>query len=126
VSGTWVPTHACDAVQERPLPFEHGGLRILVAVIDGQPRAVDDACLHRGASLSGGVCRDGIITCPSHWWRYDLRDGALQGSPGAHLTTFACRVVDGVVEVLLPPPAPQQSLREILLAHAHETRPAHA
>jgi len=87
-------------------------------MVDDQPRAVEDACLHKGASLEGGTCRDGVITCPSHWWRYDLRDGALQGTPSEHLATFACRIVGGVVEVDLPEPVATPSLREQLLAHA--------
>lgn len=126
MSGSWVATHALDDVRERPMPFSHGSLRVLVALVDGEPRAVEDACLHRGAALSGGICRDGIITCPSHWWRYDLRDGALQGSPGRRLPTFECRVSGDTIEVLLPDETREPSLREILLAHARETRPQHA
>ena len=107
-----------DAVSDAPRRFDHAGLGVLVALVDGQPRAVSADCLHKGASLEGGVCRDGIITCPSHWWRYDLRDGSLQGTPGAALTVYPARVRDGVIEVALPGSMPPRSLRETLLAHA--------
>lgn len=114
----WTATFAVADVAEAPRRFEHGALGILVAMVDGRPRAVSADCLHRGASLEGGVCRDGVITCPSHWWRYDLRDGSLQGTPGASLTVYPARVMDGTIEVELPEPVAHLSLREALLAHA--------
>ena len=117
-STAWTPTFTEAEVSVEPRRFDHGGLGVLVALVDGQPRAVSADCLHKGASLEGGVCRDGIITCPSHWWRYDLRDGALQGTPGAALTVYPARVSDGVIEVDLPEPTRPRSLRETLLAHA--------
>lgn len=115
---TWVATFPLADVTAAPRRFDHGSLGILVTVVDDLPRAVSADCLHKGASLEGGVCRDGVITCPSHWWRYDLRDGALQGTPGAALTVYPARLKDGVVEVELPASPPSRSLRETLLAHA--------
>ena len=114
----WTPTFTLAEVSVEPRRFDHGALGVLVALVDGQPRAVSADCLHKGASLEGGVCRDGIITCPSHWWRYDLRNGALQGTPGAALTVYPARVSEGVIEVDLPEPTRLPSLREALLAHA--------
>ncbi len=122
----WTPTYAVEEVVDAPRRFDHGELGVLVAMVDGLPRAVAAECLHKGASLEGGVCRDGIITCPSHWWRYDLRDGSLQGTPGAALTVYAARVSDDVVEVALPESPRPRSLRETLLAHARGEDVAHA
>ena len=117
-AAAWTPTFTVEDLGEAPRRFDHGGLGILVAIVDGTPCAVSADCLHKGASLEGGVCRDGIITCPSHWWRYDLRDGSLQGTPGAALTVYPARVNDGMIEVALPESMPSRSLRETLLAHA--------
>ena len=114
----WIPTYPVASVIEMPRRFDHGAMGVLVAVVDGRPRAVSAECLHKGASLEGGVCRDGVITCPSHWWRYDLRDGSLQGTPGASLTVYPARVTDDIIEVALPESTPTRSLRETLLAHA--------
>lgn len=114
---SWTPTFPVESLTA-PRRFDHGSIGVLVAMVDGDPRAVSAACLHKGASLEGGVCRDGIITCPSHWWRYDLRDGALQGTSGVALTVYPARVVGGVVEVSLPEARQERSLRETLLAHA--------
>ncbi len=113
----WRPTFPVESLAN-PRRFDHGSIGVLVAMVDGDPRAVSAACLHKGASLEGGVCRDGIITCPSHWWRYDLRDGSLQGTPGSGLTVYPARVREGVVEVSLPEARQARSLRETLLAHA--------
>lgn len=94
------------------------GRTVMVTVVDGTPYAVDDACLHKAGSLSGGVMRGATVTCPLHWWRYDVRDGRLQGGTTA-LGTYDCRVTDdGWVVVDLPPAPPSLSLRETLLAHA--------
>lgn len=114
---SWTPTFPVESLTA-PRRFDHGSIGVLVAMVDGDPRAVSAACLHKGASLEGGVYREGIITCPSHWWRYDLRDGALQGTSGVALTVYPARVVGGVVEVSLPEARQERSLRETLLAHA--------
>jgi len=118
VSASWVRTFAVADVSHAPRRFEYGTLGVLVALVDGEPRAVADACLHKGVSLAAGVCREGVITCPSHWWRYDLRDGSLQGTPGAALEVYPARVNEGIIEVELPEAAPAMSMREMLLAHA--------
>ncbi len=38
---------------------------------DGEMKAVEDKCPHRGASLSKGVRKDGCIECPYHGWKFD-------------------------------------------------------
>jgi phenylpropionate dioxygenase-like ring-hydroxylating dioxygenase large terminal subunit len=38
----------------------------------GRPAVLSDTCVHRGASLAGGKCKDdGTVQCPYHGWRYD-------------------------------------------------------
>lgn len=115
---SWVDAGAVDDLAQSPRAMSARGRHVLVAVVDGEPCAVDNACLHRGASLEGGICRDGAITCPSHWWRYDLRTGALLGQAGVGLATYPCRVSGERVEVLLSPAPPTMGIREMLLAHA--------
>ena len=122
----WTPTFGVEEVTDAPQRFDAGGQGVLVALVDGQPRAMSDSCLHKGVSLVGGVCRDGVITCPSHWWRYDLRDGSLQGTPGAGLAVYPARVSNGIIEVQLPEAAAAMSMREMLLAHARGEAPADA
>lgn len=49
---------------------------------DGAPRALHDRCLHRNASLAGGVIVDDELLCPYHGWAYD-QDGVLTRVPSA-------------------------------------------
>ncbi len=105
------------------LRLETEGCAVLLALIDGDVYAVDDACRHRGTALSGGLLRDGVVTCPAHLWQYDVRTGRRHDTEGEPLPTYPVAVVDGTVEVTVPDEARQPTMREILLAHAHSTRP---
>jgi phenylpropionate dioxygenase-like ring-hydroxylating dioxygenase large terminal subunit len=39
----------------------------------GRPAVLSDTCIHRGASLSQGKCRDGSVQCPYHGWRFNAQ-----------------------------------------------------
>ena len=98
---------------------QHAGLAVLVTVIDGEPRAIDDVCPHNRASLAGGVIAQGAVTCPWHWWRFDLATGACLNNDGVRQRTFTATVADdGWVEVEIPEGQAPMSIRETLLAHA--------
>jgi nitrite reductase (NADH) small subunit len=94
--------------------FEHDGHAVVVSLAGGEPRALRDMCPHREIALSG------VLTCPGHFWRFDLRDGHCIGRPWEVVPSFDCTVVDGWVEVDLPPPQPKRTMRELLLAHARK------
>ncbi len=100
----------------RRAEFEGGAA--LVAMVEGRPYAVSDVCLHRQGRLSDGVLRDGVITCPEHWWRYDVTTGARTDEPSDVLASYPARIIDGWVEVDVPAVEPARSLRDVLLAHA--------
>lgn len=51
------------------------GLPVALANVDGTVYAFSDSCRHQGGSLSSGVLRDGIVTCPWHGWAYNVRTG---------------------------------------------------
>jgi phenylpropionate dioxygenase-like ring-hydroxylating dioxygenase large terminal subunit len=89
-----------------------------VGLADGAPHAIDDACRHREAALSGGIVCGGVVTCPGHFRRFDLRTGQCLGEPLGHVRSYECAVVDGWVQINIGPQAPARSLREILIAHA--------
>lgn len=102
-----VPEDGCLAVADG---------RVLLARVDGDVVAWRNRCLHREAPLDGGLVRDGIVTCPMHFWRYDLRTGRHLGS-GATLPEVPVEVVDGDV-VVVPPPDPPRDVRRLLFEHA--------
>lgn len=118
VTADWIPVGAATREEGQPQRFDVAGRAVMVTVFDGTPYALDGDCLHRGASLSDGICRDGVVTCPAHWWRYDLRTGRLQGSQDVFLASYPSRIVEGVIEVLVPAQEAPRSMRQILLDHA--------
>jgi phenylpropionate dioxygenase-like ring-hydroxylating dioxygenase large terminal subunit len=44
---------------------------VLFRDADGRARCLSDLCVHRGASLAGGSCRDGVVICPQHGWEFN-------------------------------------------------------
>lgn len=87
---------------------------------DGEVVALRDRCPHRDIALSGGLVRDGLLTCPGHFWRFDLADGARRtDDPTYAATRYPARVdEDGWVWVELPEPTAPLSMRDWLLAQA--------
>lgn len=66
--------------------------------------AIDDLCPHAGASLAGGHvdCEAGTVTCPWHYWRFRLTDGAWADNPRVKTGCYAVRVEGEHVEIELP------------------------
>jgi len=60
---------------------ELDGRGILLANVEDRFYAVAERCTHRGGSLSKGTLADGIVTCPRHGARFDVRTGRNVGSP---------------------------------------------
>jgi nitrite reductase/ring-hydroxylating ferredoxin subunit len=50
---------------------------VLVALVDGVPCAIEDACNHAGASLAEGTRHGGCVNCPMHGYVFELRTGRL-------------------------------------------------
>ena len=70
----------------------------------GQFRAIDDMCPHMGASLAGGFVEDGIVTCPWHYWRFRLADGAWADNPRIRIGCYPVHVVGDEIRLELPDP----------------------
>jgi nitrite reductase/ring-hydroxylating ferredoxin subunit len=50
---------------------------VLVAIVDGEPCALEDACNHAGASLTEGDRQGGCISCPMHGYVFEIATGRL-------------------------------------------------
>ena len=96
-----------------------GGVPVCLALAGGQPVAVADACAHRGTALSGGLVRDGVLTCPGHFWRYDLRTGQCLHGQRSHVALGPAARAEG-----LPPPA--QARVDYAFGHLRTARVARA
>ncbi len=70
--------------------------------INGALHAIDDMCPHMGASLSGGFVEDGCVTCPWHYWRFRLADGAWADNPKVKIGAYPVQEVGGEVQLELP------------------------
>jgi 3-phenylpropionate/trans-cinnamate dioxygenase ferredoxin component len=57
------------------------GVAVLVANVGGVYYAVANTCSHRGGNLSKGTIEDGIVTCPRHHSRFDVRTGKNLSGP---------------------------------------------
>lgn len=81
--------------------------RLVAVFFDGSTHhALDDLCPHMGASLGSGPFVDGTVTCPWHAWRFRACDGAWCDNDKLRVEVFETRVVDGMVEVRVPPARP--------------------
>lgn len=85
---------------------EVNGRDVAVFRVDGAYYAIDDMCPHAGASLSGGPVENGIVTCPWHYWRFRLCDGAWADNPRVKTNSYPVRI-EGDDVVLDVPPKPE-------------------
>ncbi len=67
---------------------EHGAEAILVANVGGSFYAISDTCTHQGGTLSQGTIADGIVTCPRHGSRFDVRTGKNVRGPKVALVRW--------------------------------------
>jgi nitrite reductase/ring-hydroxylating ferredoxin subunit len=65
--------------------------------------AIDNRCPHMGFPLHGSVCKDGIVTCPWHYARFDLASGGTFDSWADDVRSFPVQIRDGEVWVDLAP-----------------------
>ena len=104
-----VPEDRCVAV---------GDGRVVVVRVGRELRAFENRCLHQNSLLADGIVRNGVLSCPLHFWRYRVDDGSLIGSKRS-LPRFPIDVVDGEAFVLVADASePPGSLREQLLDRA--------
>lgn len=66
--------------------------------------AIDNRCPHMGFPLHGSVCKDGIVTCPWHYARFDLASGGTFDSWADDVRSFPLQVTDGEIWIDLSMP----------------------
>lgn len=81
---------------------EVNGKDVAVFRVGDQYYAIDDLCPHAGASLSGGHLEDGVVTCPWHYWRFRLSDGAWADNPRVKIGCYPVHVVGDKIELEVP------------------------
>ena len=78
----------------------------VVAVFNdgGTYHAINDMCLHQGASLADGELEDGAVACPWHGWRFRVSDGTWCDNPRVKTDRYEVRVLGDEIQVR-PAPA---------------------
>lgn len=115
-----------DVAAIADVPARHGlavtaeGRAIAIFRLGDGLVAYQGTCLHRGGPLAEGDCRDGIVTCPAHWWRYDLRSGSRLDAPDLRLARYPVVTRDGRVLVTVPIAEEAEGWRDRLLRLARE------
>jgi vanillate O-demethylase monooxygenase subunit len=110
---TWQPVALADTVPAGAVAaYTLLGQDLVVArFADGKLLAADVACPHKGARLSAGCIREGMLMCAYHGWRFDA-DGACQNIPSlveanaqklalSHLRTYGVQQRYGMIWVQL-------------------------
>ena len=79
--------------------------KVLLLNVDGDVRAYEDSCPHRGVALSCGQLEgaSGTLTCAMHLWRYDARTGqGLDDHGSAALRRLPTKLQDDGIWVDVP------------------------
>lgn len=80
---------------------EVNGKTLAVFNVNGEFRAIDNTCLHRGGPLGEGDVDGNVVTCPWHGWQFDVTTGACVNNPSAKVEAYEVRVDGTDVKVLL-------------------------
>lgn len=99
-SKPWQDAGPVEAVSEGQVrAVELSGASVLLTKIDGTLHAYPNACTHLGMPLDGGSVADGILECPYHAFRYDLKTGECLTALEVQLPPYPVRTEAGRVMV---------------------------
>jgi 3-phenylpropionate/trans-cinnamate dioxygenase ferredoxin subunit len=100
--GGWVDACGVDDIEPEDVrPFDHGRLTLALYRTDkDEYYATDGTCTHEAADLCDGFVMGGIIECPRHNGRFDIKTGkALDAPVVVDLVTYPVKVEGGRVWV---------------------------
>lgn len=94
------PLNEIPPLGSRVVASQHGDIAIFRLAND-EVLAVHDKCPHKGGPLSQGLVSDGVVTCPLHSWKIDLKNGEAISPDVGCTKTFAVKRVDDDVWIAL-------------------------
>ncbi len=68
------------------------GKALLLVNVKGNFFACDNECPHQGSPLTGGIVKEGYISCPRHGYRFELKTGACADAPACELKLYPTEV----------------------------------
>lgn len=96
----WFRAAAPDELAEgRFIARDIEGERVLLARLDGAVHAYIDQCPGSPLTLNAGVIRDGILLCPWHDCRYDLRTGRRTDRDAPGLTVLQSAITPDEIRI---------------------------
>jgi nitrite reductase/ring-hydroxylating ferredoxin subunit len=78
---------------------EVNGKVIALFNVGGKVYALDNACLHQGGPLGEGSLEGEIVTCPWHFWEFNVRTGEKVGDPSVRVATYSVQIEDDSIKV---------------------------
>jgi nitrite reductase/ring-hydroxylating ferredoxin subunit/uncharacterized membrane protein len=94
---------AADVPEETPTKVAFGSTAVLVVRRGDVVHALKESCSHAGGPLSEGELRGDTITCPWHFSRFRLADGAVVHGPAtSRQVSYRARINAGQVELQGP------------------------
>lgn len=78
-----------------------GGRNVAIFEVDGEIFALDGICPHKAAPLGIGHCENGVVACPMHGWRFDIRTGDCLDVPNKPAEKLEVRISGEMIEVAL-------------------------
>lgn len=77
-----LPVALVDDVPEgKALGVEIDGAEYVLCRVDGEICALSGLCTHEARPLDGGEVEDGVLTCPWHGARFDVKTGRVLSLP---------------------------------------------
>jgi nitrite reductase (NADH) small subunit len=100
----YVVTNTMRMIERRSILVKIGRLEIaLFRLSNGEFRAVENRCPHKGGQLAEGMVCDHHVFCPLHNWKIDLDDGQVQEPDQGCVVTYPVEVneLTGDIAILL-------------------------
>lgn len=76
-----------------------GGQEIAVFNYKNEYYAIANKCPHKGGPLGEGRVQEGIVICPNHEWRFELKTGNSMQNPEMKVKVFPVRIKDDKIYV---------------------------
>lgn len=76
-----------------------GGQEIAVFNYKNEYFAILNKCPHKGGPLGEGRVQEGIVICPNHEWRFELKTGNSMQNPEMKVKIFPVRIKDEKIYV---------------------------
>ena len=78
--------------------------------VDGEYYAIDNICPHVGGVLHAGKQEGGVIVCPIHEWKFDVKTGKCIWPGECELATYPLQVSGGDILVDVDSPSTRRNV----------------